>query len=395
MPDKYETIPNSDEANYLLISMHTIAGINAYLRDFPKNGYYKGVSATVLWSGIEGSNVPVIPFGNQFFGVVLAPAFLEVPQADTVASGSYGRIYSEYKKNTTSKYPNKKGYYRSSFFTTNLARNEHIAGTKESIYHPTGSPEIFAKNIWRKFHKPYTPKYAVHPFCYDEQMMYLNEAIVFQKFGFNPIDGLVIRAMPSPYYRDELLNILIKYPKLKLYLYDINSKEHIVRWVDNATGQNHLRQSVSFESAFNAASPFKKFSADLLSIEQIDTVIADFAEKITTIQHPHSKALKIANRLLDGLTTAKENYVTGLNTLDPYYLAKQFQYECETAVNIARPILARDLNWDDYLTNLLKNLMNVIVMIGSLGCSSSFFMLKKSESEKLLESLEVSVKDIG
>lgn len=130
----------------------------------------------------------------------------------------------------TSKYPNKKGYYRTgvgnTVFVTNLAANEHLPGKKESVYHTSkGNAELFAKNIWRKFYK--SSRYIT------DGIMRLNEALVFQKAEVNPIAGLIL--LPQNLAQEtttELLNILKANNSLKLFLYDPKAQEHIVRYLD-------------------------------------------------------------------------------------------------------------------------------------------------------------------
>lgn len=278
---KHETFPQKDEANWLLFSMHKIEGIKGYLQKFESDFKKKGCSATLLWSGNNGSNVPVETFGDEYIGFVLDSHHIEVPQADVVAYRSGGKVSKEvlkkdakssnewgYSTGYASKYPNKSGYYRTAMgqtiFTTNLARHENIPGTKGSIYHSKGTAETFAKNIWRKFHKP--PKNHLHPYV-SNGIMRRNEAIVFQKDNVNPIIGLIITQTPTPEMAQQLLQILESNKSLKLYFYDKTANEHIVRYINNEQAQKYLKGNLNFYLAFEKASPFKGFSSTTVVLE--------------------------------------------------------------------------------------------------------------------------------
>ena len=263
----FEKIPSTDEANFLLFSMHGIEGINHFLTKFPRwrnnltgeNTQEKGCSATVVWTGKKGFNVPVETFQpvNRTTGFVLDPSKIEIPQADIIAKGSFGTVQDEVKKEK-SKYPNKKGYYRLFFFmsifpvktifATNLARHEHLPGKKESIYHSEGTVRVFAKNIWRKARK--NPKKYI-----TQGVMCLNEALVYQKKDENPVTGLFITKTPSSRIATKLLKIM-QHNCFDLYLYNKRSEIHAVRYLDNKAAQAYLVNPSLFEEKFSQAKPF-------------------------------------------------------------------------------------------------------------------------------------------
>ncbi|MFA5959675.1 MAG: hypothetical protein WC785_04095 [Tatlockia sp.] len=260
MQAKHERIPEQSEANWLLFSMHAAEGIEYLLKNFPKPGSEKGCCSSVLWSGTKGNNVPVKHFQDVHIGIVLDPRYVAVPQADLVAFASLGQVVQEQNKEA-SKYGTKKGYERvGRGFATNLARHEHLPGeSKQSLYHDEGSAELFAKNIWRKYHKPKTDKqYSLDKEDYiNNGIMKLNEAIVFQKEAINPIAGLLIVDTPLEDTAEDLCNILRNNPNLNLYLYDRTAGEHLVRVLSNQEGIAFFQKRPFFEDTFAQAKPFK------------------------------------------------------------------------------------------------------------------------------------------
>ena len=279
VPNKYDVIPDAQQANWLLVSMHHAEKIQRYVDRFPKEGDEYGCPSTLIWSGTKGNNVPVALYSNKKTGFVFNSHQIIVPQADLIAWNSEGKLSPEFLKHDAedglggrhvSKYPNKAMYRRYPMNpgdthplidTTNLARNEHVVDQKTSIYHPVGSAAVFAKNIWRKFHKSF-PHYSDH---INPTIMKLNEAIVFQRQS-NPIAGLIITDTPvdgeTAY---ELLRILQDNSSFMFYLYDNSSPEHIIRYLDNDDAIQLLQQPFNFKVVFEGAQPYKGFSSLLES----------------------------------------------------------------------------------------------------------------------------------
>ena len=263
-PRRYETRkPTINQSNFLLFSMHGLQGINHYLKNFPKDK--TAVSATLLYSGAAGYNVPVQTFEaeTRYTGFVIDPKKIDMPQADKIAYKSQGYVAKEFKKNNTSingekytsKYPNKAGYLRPMGYATNLARHERRQ-QGESTYHDVGSAKTFGGNIWHKFFKWTAPSHQHQPPDKNNAMR-LNEALVFQKGDVNPITGLFLTKTPDRAMANGLKEILHDNPTLKLYLYDIDAKENIVRWLDNGEAQKYLGQrNLDFNQAFTNATPF-------------------------------------------------------------------------------------------------------------------------------------------
>ena len=78
-----------------------------------------------------------------------------------------------------------------------------------------------------------------------------NEALCFRKKdGENPIDGVFINLSKDDINGlkqeevDGVLEILRNNPRLKLYFYDSDSKDHIVRFCDNEKGKEILSKGV-------------------------------------------------------------------------------------------------------------------------------------------------------
>lgn len=294
MQAKFNEIPSTENSNYLIFSMHSLAGIAAYLDDFPdgiSQMQNKGCSATLIWSGIEGKNTPVSTYStseNPYrVGFVLNPELLNTPQADLYARNSGGMLQKELckkdafygEKKLVTNDPDKAGYYRDGgrhpTFTTNLAKHEKLAKGK-SVYHPEGRHDILAKNIWRKyFHKP--GKYMIN---HQLMMMKYNEVICYEKSEFNPICGLLVSQEINQATAKTLLAHFETNPHLKLYFYNFLAKEHIVRWIDNAQAIAYLKAIVQrgqtpeeFNKAFAEAQKFQGYDTPYHSRLPVDSAV--------------------------------------------------------------------------------------------------------------------------
>jgi hypothetical protein len=291
--EKYQRIPTKKKGNYFVFSMQNISGITQYLKKFAKRPDNflltkilspKACSATVLWSGIDGFNVPVEPY-SEGIGIVLDPSKIDVSQADLVAYKSRCRLANEiskskswdsfagYSSKNRSNYPNKAGYYRKKdglkMFTKNLARHKHIPGTKESIYLPQGNVECWAESIWYEFNKTHKNenKYIVNG------LMKLNEGLAFQRGTNNPIQGLLITETPTKETAGALLNLMKANPSFELYFYDKYAKMHIVRYLNNAEAQSYLKGNLEFRAVFDKAQPFQGYSSQAKVNEHSEKVI--------------------------------------------------------------------------------------------------------------------------
>jgi hypothetical protein len=225
-----------------------------------------------------------------------------IPQADTFALNSAGMIAKEtYKKDTkkinrlgkegdlySTGYPQKQGYLRykgdeyseEQVFVTNIARNQHLPGKKESYYHPRGNVEIFAQNIWRKYFKK-DPN--------NTEIVDYNEGIAFQEGHDNPIEGLMVQIDSFNNDLYPLLDILKRNKSLKLYLYHPQSKEHIVRYLDNSDAIEFISSSRKPMSVFATAKPFQGFDS-LLASQKVQPVKYSSQSLLEDIQKLVSKA---------------------------------------------------------------------------------------------------------
>jgi len=238
-PEKYENPPSKNQANWVLCSMGDISRLEYCLENFrqwekDEDRYknQKACSSTLLWSGTEGNNVPIKLFGDKKIGFTLDPEKIDVPYAEFMAFQTESILPpTEQTKNETkrrtSKYANKKGWFRDSHFSDdgifapNHAKWEHQpddkSGKKSGIYNEQPSADIFAKNVWRKYFKR----------TIDD----LNEAMVIQKKGSpNPINGIFIDVTEGNIKSEEktkLIQILQARPHLNLYVYDLVDKKNI------------------------------------------------------------------------------------------------------------------------------------------------------------------------
>lgn len=268
----YKKLPPSDgSSSYTLFSVTSIEGIKYKLQSFnefegPASSYLstnKACCATLIWSGVK-DQVPTTLFKDtkvaSRVGVVLDPTKIDVPHADFMAFNSGGIVREENikgadaKQNFKSKHLAKPGQIRvlrsANWFATNHAKwnaEKKQAKSEASI-------ETFAKNVWLKYHG--TLKRGIGLFDsrrYGGQgKMSYNEALCYRKKGGeNPIDGVFIN-LENGFIQDlqqqevdGVLDILSKNSHLKLYFYDSDSEDHIIRFCENAQGIEILRQGVA------------------------------------------------------------------------------------------------------------------------------------------------------
>ena len=131
---------------------------------------------------------------------------------------------------------------------------------------------------------------------------------------------------------------------------------------------------------------------------EIDNLIDDFSNKISAIKlHPSHRAQKKATELLASLRVAQERYnaVQSTASEDTRKQAdKQFKTDCRAAIKDAKPILENDLEWGDYLSNLLKNLLNLVMgKFFSDPKGHVFFQTLRPESAEAAENLEQNLND--
>ncbi len=124
---------------------------------------------------------------------------------------------------------------------------------------------------------------------------------------------------------------------------------------------------------------------------KIDVALRGLNNKIGLVEQHHFQAATIkAQESLAQLKKARDEYYTALERPDADRLVanKNFKKECAAIINNAKPILVRDLGWGDYLGNLLKSLINIVIYGITLGTVHSFFTPVKSVSLNAVEQAE-------
>jgi hypothetical protein len=140
---------------------------------------------------------------------------------------------------------------------------------------------------------------------------------------------------------------------------------------------------------------YRQYST-LETISTIETTLNTLQNKIATIdQHHFPDAKNQAKELLANLEQYKTQYERTIQNEPSKEKIKtageQFGRDCKEAIDKAKPILKRDLNWGDYLKNLAKALANAIIKVVTRGKNSSFFACKKAA---LLEVVEIAEQDL-
>lgn len=317
---KYETPPESG-SHYVVLSLKEPHRINQKLENYPTppktetylylEGPHTGDSTTVLWSGKQGKNTPLSLFGEAgglYTGYVCDPKKLDVEQADFMAAGSLGMKEKEvskrqfFRNKKASKYRNKKGYKRPDGFTTNIAKFYKREGSTrqhpQSSYSETGSMDIVARNVWRRFFKygEDVSKYVRKGYfgrskeeiasALDERRRSYNEAVTYRNSDANPIDGLLFIVDRAEKVDDKtkahFANLLKQNAKLKLYFYNKNSNRHIMRVMRNKDARQFLTTNNTLIEGYASAKPFKGYGftpnpvkKNSFSMEKLDQYIND------------------------------------------------------------------------------------------------------------------------
>ncbi|MFI4917999.1 MAG: Dot/Icm T4SS effector Wip [Legionellales bacterium] len=127
-------------------------------------------------------------------------------------------------------------------------------------------------------------------------------------------------------------------------------------------------------------------------LKKIDVALSGLSNKIGKAdQHQFPEACSQAITLLADLRLARNRYRQNLNNpqLAAEHAEKTFKEQCAAAIQVAKPILERDLGWGDYLINLLKTITSAVM--GLVG-ANAFFTHTKSESSEAVNQLE---QDLG
>ncbi|MBL7480714.1 U-box domain-containing protein [Legionella bononiensis] len=136
-----------------------------------------------------------------------------------------------------------------------------------------------------------------------------------------------------------------------------------------------------------------------IKLNKIDAIHTELGKKIGTVnQHHFPEASDAAKALLKDIADAKKNYADKVLVIpapskeNQELAGSEFYKACEEAINKAKPVLARDLNWGDYLVDLLKAIANTVVWAATLGNVNTFFPYKKPESMDVVEKAEQDLK---
>lgn len=265
--------PNDGSTSLLLVSIANGSSIQYALERFPEsppNGQFsdykgeitgdvniQGISASFLFSGKKGKNIPVNLFcpdsdsDKGGIGFVMNHSKLDVPFASFHAykSGSMYRPSAERDivgseecdgfnlptTITTAKFPQIKGCILydvgdERHFWPNFAKWQRSTET----FHNEGRAEIFAEALWRKYFKEGK----------GQGIEDLHEVCCWKKTDENnPVMGLFIRIKQVTAKNvNEILYILQEQGNehLKLYLYNEEAKEDIVKFCDNQTAIQRL-----------------------------------------------------------------------------------------------------------------------------------------------------------
>ncbi|MBM5782029.1 MAG: hypothetical protein FJ368_01235 [Pelagibacterales bacterium] len=279
---KYSNPPNPSEANFIVFSMIVrFEELEAIINSFPQHGtkrnlnsrdtdYQNARACTVAWSGSKGNNVPILPWNLFSIGVVIDPEKIDAPYGDIIACNSNDlvpKIASEAPKakyasltKTDSKYTGKTIVRRLNDQLSPITNQATILKKEDGSHEifPEGKIDVFAANIWRKYFK--------------ENRRKTNEVLCIQKSDCtNPIDGIFLDVTSNPYAtipsfarffhlsreenRQSLKKLFESNQNLKLYIYDRNLEDHIVRVVDNITAIALIDQRTAFTKDFTSTLP--------------------------------------------------------------------------------------------------------------------------------------------
>lgn len=123
-------------------------------------------------------------------------------------------------------------------------------------------------------------------------------------------------------------------------------------------------------------------------LDKIDAILTSLRHKIgEEKQHSFSKALQGAHCLLASLETARGSYERNLCDMSTQEAGNVFLTECKKAIDEAKPVLERDLDWGSYLANLFKSFANAIIGIFTSN-PHAFYSLKRASSVLNVETAE-------
>ena len=418
----YKKLPPTDNSSaYTLFSVSSLEGIEYKLKSFnefegPAKGYSftnKACCATLIWSGSAGNQVPTKLFSENSVksrvGVVLDPTRVDVPHADFIARNSGGIFKQEQIKTDLSKdYPkitskyvnkNKSGQLRFlrgggegiiPFFATNHAKWDAEIKSAELV----ASIEIFAKNVWLKFHGTKKEKLMFEGserYGGKGKMRY-NEALCYRKKGGeNPIDGVFINLTNGDIdglKREEVdgvFEILRNNPRLKLYFYDSDSQDHIIRFCENAQGMEILQKGVDHIKTKSFFQTLKLLTERKYEETKVSGALAASVKKTPDLGQKAREFLreKQFSSIFENLTFEQRKklllYSWGANVEDPTRDYDNFKNEFKEQSII-------DSNLEDHKLNQIFNdeaRKEMIKIVGKEGKYGVFLVKYQKKMEEL------------
>ena len=127
------------------------------------------------------------------------------------------------------------------------------------------------------------------------------------------------------------------------------------------------------------------------NLQDVNALLNDFETKIGEIGVHHSQAKNKANSLLKALQQFK---VEAFSSPTDEKLAK-FSGYANKAIAAAIPDLQKDLGWGDYLKNMVKQLVNVLTRVVTLGFYDGFFAIKSSSATLKAQDLDRDLQELN
>ena len=127
--------------------------------------------------------------------------------------------------------------------------------------------------------------------------------------------------------------------------------------------------------------------------KSIQAILCDFEGKISTIgTHSHQakiEAIKLLKRLNNHLNSTFMNPLTS-KSLD------NFKNKVEQEINKSLPALQRDLNWKDYLLNIVNKIARILINLFTLNSSNvnGFFAHNTSQAERTTNEMNQKIQAI-
>ncbi|MCL9685172.1 hypothetical protein [Legionella maioricensis] len=123
----------------------------------------------------------------------------------------------------------------------------------------------------------------------------------------------------------------------------------------------------------------------------LKAILQDFSNKITQVSGNEGTIL-VAEKLKTKLREAVDIYLDGQPTKEAKEL---FITSCSAAIEEAKPLLEKELGWGDYLTNLLKSLVNAVISATNSATRSNFTLFSKAKASLVpeVEDIEQNLRD--